>query len=179
MTIYLQSPDKTQISVFQNENQIGAGFISWTKLTDTEIAVYLLKQAKDKKQSDLQNFYKSQECWTYKIFTNNANPAVLKGTYASLTRDADFFARTIPAALGYIIVVFDDNNNPIEYALSETKGRTLNNLINVINGRKLKGEQLSLELQINNAKTIAEVDKIDFKTALLNIVERNINLDNL
>ena len=54
MKIYLQNPEKTRIQVFDNENQIGAGFITWLKLTDKEINNYLFQKAKTSKLIEIK-----------------------------------------------------------------------------------------------------------------------------
>ena len=178
MKIYLQNPEKTQVVVFDNENQIGAGFITWLKLTEQEITAYLLEEAKKSKKLELERFYISPECWTFKVFTNDANPAVLKGTYASLTRDADFFAKVIPASLGKTMTILDDKNQPMQYFLDAIKGQNLNYKINNENGTKIRYKKIELENQINIAKDITSVNNIDIVNQLVSAVEREINLDN-
>ena len=170
MKIYLQNPEKTNIVVFNNENQIGAGFIAWIKLTEQEITTYLLKQAQDNKLSDLNKFYNSSECWTYTVYTDVKQ-------YASLTKDADFFAKLLPSCGGKQIQVFDDNNVIIQYDLSVEKANNLNYQINAINGTLVKAKKLDLENRINLANNIEDINKIDFQEELLNAVERKINLD--
>ena len=170
MKIYLQNPEKTEIQVFETENQIGAGFITWIKLTEQKITAYLLKEAKDNKLSDLNRFYNSSECWTYTVYTDVKQ-------YASLTKDADFFAKLLPSCGGKQIEVFDDNNVIIQYDLSVEKAVNLNYQINAINGTLVKAKKLDLENRINLANNIEDINKIDFQEELLNAVERKINLD--
>lgn len=165
--IYLQSPDKTQIAVFQNENQIGAGFIDWTKLTDTEITAYLLKQAKESKTKELESFYNSQECWVFRIYTQND----------SLTRDSDFFARVLPACGGRSIQLFNDKNEIVNYNLTVEKASNLNYEINAVKSLLIKAKQLVLKNQIELSNNIDDLNNIDCKNELLNAVDRNINLD--
>lgn len=172
MTIYLQSPDKTQIQAFINENQIGAGFITWLKLTEQEITAYLLEEAQDKKLVDLNKFYDSSECWTYTVYTDVKQ-------YASLTKDADFFAKLLPSCAGRSIQVFTDNNVIIQYDLSVEKANNLNYQINAINGVLLKAKKLDLENRINLATNIDDINNIDFQKELLNAVIRQINLDSI
>ena len=172
MKIYLQNPEKTQIVVFDNENQIGAGFITWIKLTEQEITTYLLKEAKDKKLFDLNRFYNSSECWTYTVYTDVKQ-------YASLTKDADFFAKLLPSCGGKQIQVFDDNNVIIQYDLSVEKANNLNYQINAINGILVKAKKLNLENRINLATNIDDITNIDYQKELLNAVERKINLDSI
>lgn len=179
--IYLQNSEKTQVAVFDNENQIGAGFINWIKLTQDEITQYLLKQAKNNKQKELDAYYNNNQndCWVFKVFTNDANPSVLKGTYASLTRDADFFAKLLPAARGKTIQIFDDKNQIIEYSLSIEKADNLNYKINISNGTLLKAKKINLENQILLAKDIETLNNIDIVNELQNAVSREINLDTI
>ena len=172
MKIYLQNPEKTQVVVFDNENQIGAGFITWIKLTEQEITAYLLKEAKDKKIVDLNKFYNSSECWTYTVYTNVKQ-------YASLTKDADFFAKLLPSCGGKQIQVFDDNNVIIQYDLSLEKANNLNYQINAINGTLVKAKKLNLENRINLATNIDDITNIDYQKELLNAVIRKINLDSI
>ena len=172
MKIYLQNPEKTQVVVFDNENQIGAGFIAWIKLTEQEITAYLLKEAKDKKIVDLNKFYNSSECWTYTVYTNVKQ-------YASLTKDADFFAKLLPSCGGKQIQVFDDNNVIIQYDLSLEKANNLNYQINAINGTLVKAKKLNLENRINLATNIDDITNIDYQKELLNAVIRKINLDSI
>jgi len=178
MKIYLQNPEKTQVAVFDNENQIGAGFINWIKLTQDEITQYLLKEAKNNKQKELDAYYSNNECWTFKVFTNNANPTV-KGIYASLTRDADFFAKVIPASLDKTMIILDDKNQPIQYSLDATKGQNLNYKINNQNGTAIRYKKVELENEILLANDIETVNNIDVVAELQNAVLREINLDNI
>jgi len=181
MKIYLQNPKKTEIVVFDNENQIGAGFINWIKLTQDEITQYLLKEAKNKKHKELDAYYNNDQsdCWVFKVFTSDANPAVLKGTYASLTRDADFFAKVIPASLGKTMIILDDKNQPIQYFLDATKGQNLNYKINNQNGTAIRYKKVELENQILLANDITSVNNIDVVKELQNAVSREINLDTI
>lgn len=167
MTIYLQSPDKTQIQAFINENQIGAGFIDWIKLTDKEITAYLLKQAKESKTKELESFYNSQECWVFKIYTQND----------SLTRDANFFAKVLPACAGRSIQLLNDKNEIVNYNLTVEKASNLNYEINAVKSLSIKAKKLALENQIEFSNNIDDVNNIDCKNELLNAVDRNINLD--
>jgi hypothetical protein len=57
--IYLQNPEKTQIQVFENENQIGFSFISWVNLTEGEIVKYELGKEKQEKLCEVDKFKKA------------------------------------------------------------------------------------------------------------------------
>ena len=133
---------------------------------------YLLQKAKINKLSDLNKFYNSSECWTYTVYTD------LK-QYASLTKDADFFAKLLPSCGGKQIQVFDDNNVIIQYDLSVEKANNLNYQINAINGILVKAKTLDLGNRINLATNIDDITNIDYQKELLNAVERKINLDSI
>jgi len=169
---YLQDPLNHR-NVASGED-FGSMFDAWIEITEEE---FNIQEAKNNKLADLNRFYNSNECWTFKVFTNDANPAV-KGTYASLTRDADFFAKVIPASLGKTMTILDDNNQPVQYFLDAEKGQNLNYKINNENGTKIRYKKIELENQINIAKDITSVNNIDIVNQLVSAVEREINLDN-
>jgi len=171
MTIYLQNPEKTQIVVFDKENQIGAGFINWIKLSEDEINKYELELVKLVKLKSLNDFYSSKACWTYTLFSN------LTKTYASLTRDADFFAKLLPCCGGKTIQFLDDQNKVVNYSLTIEKADNLNYKINVNNGTAIRAKRLDLENKINLANNIEIINSIEIETELLNAVERKIDLD--
>ena len=54
MKIYLKSPEDNRIIEFQSENEIGAGFSNWIKLTQAEIDIYLLDKAKTSKFAEIK-----------------------------------------------------------------------------------------------------------------------------
>lgn len=157
----LQTKEVAEFAVMQE------GYIA---LTDKEIADYLLKQAKESKTKELESFYNSNECWTYTVYTDIKQ-------YASYTKDADFFAKLLPACAGRSIEVFTDNNVIIQYDLSVEKANNLNYQINAVNGVLLKAKKLDLENRINLATNIDDINNIDFQKELLNAVIRQINLD--
>jgi hypothetical protein len=150
-----------------------------TLANEAEREEYFLEKAKNEKQKELDNYYNNNECWTFKVFTNDANPSILKGTYASLTRDADFFAKLLPAARGKTIQIFNDKNQIIEYSLSIEKADNLNYKINISNGTSLKAKKINLENQILLAKDITSVNNINIANELQNAVLREINLDTI
>ena len=152
--------------------------IAKPQFTQEQFDKAILAEAKINKLSDLNKFYISQECWIYKLFTNDANPAVLKGTYASLTRDADFFGKVITASLGKTMTILDDKNQPVQYFLDAVKGQNLNFKINNENATKIRYKKIELENQINIAKDITSVNNVDIVNQLVSAVGREINLDN-
>jgi hypothetical protein len=141
------------------------------ELTQEEAKDYLLQKAKNKKLAELSKFYNSSECWTYTLFSN------LTKTYASLTRDADFFAKLLPCCGGKTIEFLDDQNKVVNYSLTIKKADNLNYKINVNNGTAIRVKKLELENKIAISTNIEIIDSIDIETELLNAVERKINLD--
>ena len=136
-----------------------------------------LEKTRNNKLADLNKFYNSSECWTYTLFTNNATSAVLKGIYASLTKDAYFFGRCLPAGAGNKLLITTDDNFVIEYDLTVEKAQILNFQINIKNGEEIKRKKNDLENRINLANNIDDITNIDYQKELLNAVERKINLD--
>jgi hypothetical protein len=156
---YLQDPQNLQ-NIVSGED-FGSMFNGWIEITKEK---FDFEKAKNKKLADLSKFYNSSECWTYTLFSN------LTKTYASLTRDADFFSRVIPASLGKEMEILDDNNVEIMYFLDKTKGENLNFKINNSNGGVIKKKKLELENKIAIANTIEIIDSIDIKTELLRLI---------
>lgn len=149
-----------------------------TLANEAEREEYFLEKAKNEKQKELDAYYSNNECWTFKVFTNNANPTV-KGIYASLTRDADFFAKVIPASLGKTMIILDDKNQPIQYFLDAVKGQNLNYKINNQNGTAIRYKKVELANEILLANDIETVNNIDIVAELQSAVLREINLDNI
>ena len=164
---YLQDPLNPK-NIASGED-FGSMFNTWIEITEEE---FNIQKAKDKKLADLNTFYNSSECWTYIVYTDVKQ-------YASLTKDADFFAKLLPSCGGKQIQVFDDNNVIIQYDLSLEKANNLNYQINAINGILVKAKKLNLENRINLANNIEDINKIDFQKELLNAVIRKINLDSI
>ena len=54
MKIYLKSPDNSRIIEFQNENEVGAGFIGWQPAAEQQITTYLLDKAKTSKLAEIK-----------------------------------------------------------------------------------------------------------------------------
>ena len=142
-----------------------------TIANEKEKKEYFLEKAKNKKLADLSKFYDSSECWIYTLFSN------LTKTYASLTKDAYFFGRCLPAGAGNKLSITTDNNIVVEYDLSVEKAQILNFQINIANGEEIKRKKLELENKIAIANNIETINSINIETELLNAVERKINLD--
>ena len=141
-----------------------------TLANEKEQKEYFLEKAKNKKLVDLNRFYNSSECWTYTVYTNVKQ-------YASLTRDAYFFGRCLPAGAGGKLSITTDDNLVIQYDLTVEKAQTLNFQINIKNGEEIKRKKFDLENRINLANNIDDITNIDYQKELLNAVERKINLD--
>lgn len=158
--------------LIQDNNNLGDFFYTqdWREATQEEIANYLVKQAKDNKINELSQFYSSNECWLYTVYTDIKQ-------YASYTKEADFFAKLLPACAGRTIQVFTDNNVVIQYNLTVEKASNLNYQINAVNGLMLKAKKIDIENRINLASNIDDINNIDFKKELLEAVIRQINLD--
>jgi hypothetical protein len=163
---YLQDPQNLQN--IASGVDFGSMFNNWIEITKEK---FDFQKAKNKKLVDLSKFYDSSECWTYTLFSN------LTKTYASLTRDADFFAKLLPSCGGRTIQFLDDQNKVVNYSFTVEKASNLNAKINIENGTTLRAKMLELENKINLANNIEIIDSIDIKTELLNAVERKIDLD--
>jgi hypothetical protein len=169
MKIYLQNPEKTQIQVFETENERGAGFITWIKLTEQEITAYELQKAKDNKLSDLDNYHDSDEVRNFKIKT----PKNL------------FIYSTLPDARNILVEQIDANRNGIECGLitidkagflffqnGEAEFISLNNLkiiyaklMEIVN--KNFTTKLIHKVKINAITSLQELESYDFKTDYL------------
>ncbi len=163
---YLQDPQNLQ-NIVSGED-FGSMFNGWIEITKEK---FDFQEVKNKKLADLNKFYNSKECWIYTLFSN------LTKTYASLTQNADFFAKVIPASLGKEMEILDDNKMKIMYFLDREKGENLNFKINNSNARIIKEKKLELEDKINLANNIETINSINIETELLNAVERKIDLD--
>jgi len=169
MKIYLQNPEKTQIVVFETENQRGEGFITWIKLTESEILDYELQKAKDNKLSDLDNYHDSDEVRNFKIKT----PKNL------------FIYSTLPDARNILVEQIDANRNGIECGLitidkagflffqnGKAEFISLNNLkiiyaklMEIVN--KNFTIKLAHKTKIDKITNLQELESYDFKTDYL------------
>jgi hypothetical protein len=99
MKIYLKSPDNSRIIEFQNENEVGAGFIDWQPATEQQITAYLLDKTKTSKLAEIKS--KRDEALNKNITFDSK---VYKGTENARTL---FFAR------------FNLNKFPLEWRLAD------------------------------------------------------------
>ena len=162
---YLQDPSNPK-NVASGED-FGSMFNTWIKITEEE---FNIQKAKNNKLSDLNRFYNSNECWTYTVYTDVKQ-------YASLTKDAYFFGRCLPAGAGNKLSITTDDNLVIQYDLTVEKAQTLNFQINIESGEEIKRKKNDLENRINLANNIDDITNIDYQKELLNAVIRKINLD--
>jgi hypothetical protein len=128
-----------------------------------------LKDAKDNKLAELNNYYNSDECWLFRLKSTKLN--------ASLTKSADWFAKMLPACRNKNIQLFSDKNIA-NFFLSDKGADELNYQINVVASFKIKSLKLEAEKLINNAKSEEEIALIDVKKAL-GVVPREIEIDNI
>ena len=172
MKIYLQNPEKTQIVVFDNENQIGAGFITWIKLTEQEITTYLLKEAKDKKLADLDNYHDSEEVKNLTIngihkINMNSNQRMLLKEQIGLMEDKIKLTELKGKKLDINTLTWNfniGNNNSISlnYLALIYISTAIMNITNPnFNTKKIHRHN------IKELKTIKEVESYDFKKGYL------------
>jgi hypothetical protein len=170
--IYLQNPEKTQIAVFDNQNQIGAGFINWTKLTQKEIDLYLLDQAKQSKAQELKITRDEKNIEPISDFV-----AKIKKEDGSLGDDTSFLFYTNrhpnnPASdPNAILTGCLALNQSIPYSTRDLQGNKICIFLTPalakaisVNLVKRNGENYqkydSLVALINQAKTLQEINKI-------------------
>jgi hypothetical protein len=102
---------------------------------------------------------------------------VVKGQ-DSLTKTQDWFAKKIPAILGFTIDLFNDKWELKSYDLSQKKGLKLNNLIQVQMGTNIFIAKQNCIEKIKACDNVAEVENIDVKNEL-GEVPRVVNLDDI
>lgn len=127
-----------------------------------------LEEAKEAKIAELNTYYSSDECWMFKVVKGND----------SLTKTQDWFAKKIPAILGFTIDLFNDKSELKSYDLSQEKGLKLNNLIQVQMGTNIFVARQECIAKIQACGNVAEVENIDVK-AELGDVPRVMNLDDI
>ena len=130
-----------------------------------------LQQAKEEKLAQLNQYYASDECWTFRL-----KSTTLK---ASLTKTADFFAKVLPAIDSSFPVFFEtDDKKIISTNLSNEKAKKINAKIQLEISIHIKKLRIDTEAKILNCKTIEEIALIDVKKALEK-VPREIEIDNI
>ena len=144
----------------------------WDDISNTEEGKsYLLQKAKEEKIAQLNQYYASDECWTFRL-----KSTTLK---ASLTKTADFFAKVLPAIDSSFAVYFEtDDKKIISTNLSSEKAKKINAKIQLEVSIYVKKLKIDTEAKIINCKTIEEIALIDVKKALEK-VPREIEIDNI
>lgn len=132
-----------------------------------------LNDAKISKLAELNKYYSSDECWNFKLFSQQINKKIY-----SITKNSDFFAKMLPACAGKSFFLYTDDNEVIEYKnLTDEKAKNVNYKINLEISFKIKQNKIRLENKINNLSNIEEINKIDIKKEF-SIINKEINLDN-
>lgn len=172
MKIYLQNPEKTEIAIFETENQIGTSFIAWTKLTEQEITAYLLEKARDKKFTDLDNYHDSEEVKNltingiYKINMNSNQRMLLKeqiGLMEDKIKLAELMGKKLDInTLTWNFDIGNNNSISLNYLALIYISTAIMGIINPnFNTKKIHRDN------IKKLKTIKEVENYDFKTGYL------------
>jgi hypothetical protein len=161
-----------EIKEFSDNEVLGDYFNDWVDISDIdEGKVYLLQKAKNEKIAELNQYYASDECWTFRL-----KSTTLK---ASLTKTADFFAKVLPAIDSSFAVYFEtDDKKIISTNLSTEKAKKINAKIQLEISIHIKKSRIETEVKILNCKTIEEIALIDIKKAL-GVVPREIEIDNI
>lgn len=144
----------------------------WIDISNTEEGrVYLLQKAKDEKIAQLNQYYSSDECWTFRLKSTSLK--------ASLTKTADFFAKVLPAIdISFAVLFETDDKKIISTNLSAEKAKKINAKIQLEISILVKKSRIDTEAKILNCKTIEEIALIDIKKAL-GVVPREIEIDNI
>ena len=173
--IYLQNPEKTQIAVFDNENQIGDFFANWTKLTQKEIDLYLLDKVKANKIQELKairdekNIDPLTNC-TAKILNDNGTLGADTGFLFYANRHPSNPASD-PNAILTACIMFnqtipystrDLQDKKICIALTATLAKTISAELVKRNGENYK-QYDNLVALVNQAKTETEINNINWK----------------
>lgn len=127
-----------------------------------------LKQKKQQKLQELDNYYNSAECWMFKVTYNNY----------SLTRSADWYAKMIPACAGRQITLFEDSSGFISINLTEEMAKSLNYQIQAIISLRILKTKKECKGLINNSISIEELENFDVKS-FLGEVPRVVDLNSL
>jgi hypothetical protein len=161
-----------EIKEFSDNEVLGDYFNDWVDISDIDDGkVYLLQKAKNEKIAELNQYYSSDECWTFRL-----KSTTLK---ASLTKTADFFAKVLPAIDSSFAVYFEtDDKKIISTNLSAEKAKKINAKIQLEVSIHVKKLKIDTEAKILNCKTIEEIALIDVKKALEK-VPREIEIDNI
>lgn len=149
---------------FWNEKKIGLAKPVFTQ-KEIDSIPFLEKQAF--KLEELQNYYNSSECWTYKIKSTKFN--------ASITKEQDWFAKMLPAINGSFYL-FSDGGVPVLITLNQTQAKVLSEKILIKMGFEINSKKRECEKLIKEATTIKELDDINIKESL-GKVPREVDID--
>jgi len=142
----------------------------WSEI-EALIPTIELQEAKDEKIAQLNQYYASDECWTFRLKSTSLK--------ASLTKTADFFAKVLPAIDSSFAVFFEtDDKKIISTNLTAEKAKKINAKIQLEVSIHVKKLKIDTEAKILNCKTIEEIALIDVKKALEK-VPREIEIDNI
>lgn len=154
--IYLQNPEKTQIQVFETENQIGFSFISWVNLTEGEIVKYELEKAKQGKLGQIETLKKSilYAPLKYKTFILTASERAQNNIVASLV---------VPFEK---IKWLDASGNVIELSFNEFK--EIRNIIAERTFLCYETEAILIK-QVSTSEKVADIDAINIEAEFAKI----------
>ncbi|MEY2868785.1 MAG: hypothetical protein RIR01_1248 [Bacteroidota bacterium] len=142
----------------------------WSEI-EALIPIIELEDAKNEKIAQLNQYYASDECWTFRLKSTSLK--------ASLTKTADFFAKVLPAIdISFAVLFETDDKKIIQTNLSSEKAKKINAKIQLEASILVKRSKLETEAKILNCKTIEEIALIDVKKAL-GVIPREIEIDNI
>jgi len=142
--IYKINPQTQQIIEFSN---IGGDIALWQDTTEEEIQVYELEKLRKQKLKELERFYALSELWTFTVKDNEGN---------SLTREQNWFLSRITKNIFLISNKGKEVSKTIEDP--ESVREKLNNIGIIILKKKIE-----VIVKIQNAKTVAGLEKIDIQ----------------
>ena len=173
--IYLQNPQKTEIVVFDNKNQFGAGFVNWIELSENQITEWELKKAITAKLAELEVFHDSDAVRIFYVKTPK-NTFV----FSTLDKQRAFIAEQISICENSIKSGFPMNQFGYEHKQTDPVTQIVTselisldnmrlifaNLGNIVNSNY----NLKIKTHIPNIKalkTIADVQRYNFRAGYL------------
>ena len=162
MKIYLQNPEKTQIVVFETENEIGLSFITWIKLTEQEITAFLFDKAKTSKLAELDIFHDSKEVKYLTIKIGKLQTGIFVNSYYRYIIDEQRILLAIRKEAGEANPTWLYQNGitlPLDLKTLDQVRLYIGKLTDDNFRAKAKNIQA-----INNFKTIKQLEKFDVKT---------------
>ena len=162
MKIYLKSPDNSRIIEFQNENEVGAGFIGWQPATEQEITAFLFEKAKQSKLAELDIFHDSEEVKYLIIKIGKLQTGIFVNSYYRYIIDEQRILLAIRKENGEANPTWLYQNGitlPLDLKTLDQVRLYIGKLTDDNFRAKAKNIQA-----INNCKTIKELEKFDIKT---------------